>query len=137
AAEVRGVTIHCHAVATLPMIEIDAALIERALANLVENALRYTPAGGSIALSAAAADAGISINVNDTGCGIANADMERVFERFFQSTHSREGNGHAGLGLAIVKRVAALHNGHVAVRNRSGNGACFTLWLPLTPSDSL
>ena len=136
AAEVRGVTIHCYAVATLPMIEIDAALIERALANLVENALRYTPQGGVIELAAVQSDGGITLMVSDTGCGIANADLERVFEQFFQSTHSREGNGHAGLGLAIVKRVAALHNGHVAVRNHSGGGACFTLWLPLTPPDS-
>jgi signal transduction histidine kinase len=131
AAEARGVSLTCEAAASLPMLALDAALIERALANLVENALRYTPAGGHITLAAAAAEAGIAIRVSDTGCGIASADLGRVFERFFQSTHSREGNGHAGLGLAIVKRIAELHDGHVSVNNPIGGGACFTLWLPL------
>jgi two-component system, OmpR family, sensor kinase len=117
----------------LPMLRVDAALLERALANLVDNALRYTPAGGSVTLRASADDKGVTLQVIDTGPGIAAEDLPRVFDKFFQGTRHREGRGHAGLGLAIVKRVAALHEGHVRAANRpesEGGGAQFSLWLP-------
>lgn len=135
AAETRGVHIDSSYPDVLPLVEVDAALIERAIANLMENALRYTPAGGTICLTAQHQDGGVALIVTDTGAGVALADITKVFERFFQGSQQREGRGHAGLGLAIVKRVAELHQGHVRVSNRPEGGACFTLWLPLNEAE--
>ena len=131
AAETRGVRIECSYPEALSLAAVDAALIERAIANLVENALRHTPVGGTIRLVAQSRNGGIELIVADTGAGIATADVAKVFERFFQGSQQREGHGHAGLGLAIVKRVAELHQGHVRASNPPQGGACFTLWLPL------
>ena len=114
----------------LPMVQIDAALIERALANLIDNAIRYTPDGGAVTLSAKADADGVALLVADSGPGIAPADVPHVFERFFQGSRHREGRGHAGLGLAIVQRVAQLHGGTAHAGNLATGGAVFTLWLP-------
>lgn len=114
----------------LPMVQIDAALIERALANLIDNAIRYTPEGGAVTLSAKADAEGVAVLVADSGPGIAPADVPHVFERFFQGSRHREGRGHAGLGLAIVQRVAQLHGGTVQAGNQASGGAVFTMWLP-------
>ncbi len=136
AAETRGVHIDSSYPDALPLAQVDAALIERAIANLMENALRYTPAGGTIRLVAQPEDGGIAVIVSDTGAGISPADIAKVFERFFQGSQQREGRGHAGLGLAIVKRVAELHRGYVRASNQPQGGACFTLWLPMNaPSE--
>lgn len=115
----------------LPMVQIDAALIERALANLIDNAMRYTPDGGAVTLSAKADADGVALLVADSGPGIAPADVPHVFERFFQGSRHREGRGHAGLGLAIVQRVAQLHGGTVQAGNQASGGAVFTMWLPI------
>ena len=115
----------------LPMVQIDAALIERALANLIDNAIRYTPDGGAVTLSAKADADGVALSVADSGSGIAPDDVPHVFERFFQGSRHREGRGHAGLGLAIVQRVAQLHGGTVQAGNQASGGAVFTMWLPI------
>jgi two-component system, OmpR family, sensor kinase len=118
----------------LPLINIDTGLIERALANLLDNALRYTPSGGKLQLGASDAKRWLMLTVCDTGPGIAQDDLPHIFERFYQSKQHREGRGHAGLGLAIVKRIAQLHGGQVSVQNRpkeAGGGAKFTVALPL------
>ncbi|MHB1333470.1 MAG: sensor histidine kinase [Sulfuriferula sp.] len=135
AAETRGVHIECAYPEALPLVAADAALIERAIANLMENALRHTPVGGTIRLLAQPRNSGIELVVTDTGAGIAPADVAKVFERFFQGSQQREGHGHAGLGLAIVKRVAELHQGHVRAGNQPQGGACFSLWLPLNAAE--
>ena len=111
-------------------MQIDAALIERAVANLIDNALRYTPEGSAVTLSAKAEADGVALTVADSGPGIAPQDLAHVFERFFQGSRHREGRGHAGLGLAIVRRVAQLHGGTVQAANRAGGGAVFTIALP-------
>ena len=133
AAEQRSILIQSSWLDPLPMVQIDAALLERALANLVDNALRYTAAHGKIVLSASPQENGVLLQVIDAGPGIAVSDLPHVFERFFQGTRHREGRGHAGLGLAIVQRVATLHGGWVKAANKSleqGQGAVFSIWLP-------
>ena len=112
------------------MVQIDAALIERAVANLIDNAIRYTPEGSAVTLSAKATGEGVALTVADSGPGIAPQDLPHVFERFFQGSRHREGRGHAGLGLAIVQRVAHLHGGTVQATNRPDGGALFTMTLP-------
>jgi signal transduction histidine kinase len=115
----------------LPIMTADAALIERALANLIENALRYTPQNGRITVAARAEKDRMALSVSDSGSGIDANDIGNVFERFFQGSRFREGRGHAGLGLAIVKRVCERHGGQVSVVNNAGPGCTFTLLLPL------
>ena len=130
AGQSRNVKINVDYAEGLPMVQIDAALIERAVANLIDNAMRYTPEGSSVTLSAKAVGTGVALMVADAGPGIAPEDLAHVFERFFQGSRHREGRGHAGLGLAIVRRVAQLHGGTVQAENQATGGAVFTMVLP-------
>jgi signal transduction histidine kinase len=114
----------------LPLAPVDAALIERALANLLDNALRVTPAGGQVRVQVRHDAAGLRLEVSDTGPGVAPEDQPRVFERFYQAARHRELRGSSGLGLAIVRRVAELHGGRAGLRSRPGEGATFFIELP-------
>ena len=119
---------------------VDIELLERALANLMDNALKFTPSGGCITLSATRgpksgtdADEWVQVSVTDTGPGIAEADLPHLFDRLYQSRASvapASSEGGKGLGLAIVKRIAELHDGSVTVRSALGAGTCVTLDLP-------
>jgi two-component system, OmpR family, sensor kinase len=132
-AQERGITLHTDYAQDLPLITVDNALIERALANLIDNALRYTPQGSSIRLAASDSTRWLTLSVSDQGPGITQDDLPHIFERFYQGKQQREGRGHAGLGLAIVKRIAALHSGNVSAQNRpkeTGGGAKFIVALP-------
>ena len=111
--------------------EFDARYVERALSNLVENALRYTPPGGEIVLTTDLVAGGLCVRVSDTGPGIAEVDVPRVFERFYRGDASRSrATGGTGLGLAIVKGVAEAHGGTVGVETSRGSGTTFSLVLP-------
>ena len=114
----------------LPLTPVDAALIERALSNLLDNALRVTPRGGAVTVSALREPAGMRLQVSDTGPGVALEDQPRVFDRFYQASRHREQRGSSGLGLAIVKRVAELHGGSAGLRSDPGHGATFYIDLP-------
>ena len=130
AAEANQIALTVDYGEALPLVTVDAALVERAVVNLIDNALRYTPAGGCIMLSARAERGGVALTVADTGSGIDPAHLASVFERFFQGSEHREGRGHAGLGLAVVQRVAELHSGSAQAANQASGGAVFTLWFP-------
>jgi two-component system phosphate regulon sensor histidine kinase PhoR len=109
----------------------DPELLERAVGNLVDNAIKYTPEGGRVAVRAEEKDGSILLNVEDTGIGIPEADQSRVFERFYRVDKSRSRElGGTGLGLAIVKHVAQLHGGTVSLRSAPGRGSAFTLRIP-------
>ena len=113
---------------------LDVELFERAVANLVDNALKFCPAGGTIALSAQRDGEWLKVAVADTGPGIAEADLPHLFDRFYQSRTSvapATGEGGKGLGLAIVKRIAELHGGRVEVTSRVGSGTTVALLLPM------
>ena len=114
----------------MPLAPVDAALIERALANLLDNALRVTPAGGRIEVRVLREDPGLRLEVSDTGPGVALEDQPRVFDRFYQAARHRDLRGSSGLGLAIVKRVAELHGGSAGLRSRPGEGSTFFIELP-------
>jgi two-component system, OmpR family, sensor kinase len=113
----------------LPLTRADIQLLERALNNLIDNALRVTPAGGQVTLSAAPFEEKIRVAVADTGSGISAEDLQRVFEPFYQTSKHRENRGSAGLGLAIVQRVAQLHNSPVGIDSQLGKGT--SIWLDL------
>ena len=117
----------------LPFAAIDIELFERAIANLVDNALKFCPRGARIALAAQVRDGRVEVSVADTGPGIAAADLPHLFDRFYQSRQSvapATGEGGKGLGLAIVKRIAELHDGAVSVASRPGEGTTVQLSLP-------
>jgi signal transduction histidine kinase len=115
-----------------PSIEVDEGQLERALRNLVDNALHYTPPDGSVTVSAVPIGMGwVEISVRDTGAGIPPQDLNRVFERFYRSDKSRErGLGNSGLGLAIVREIVEGHGGHVRVESEVGEGTTFRFTVP-------
>lgn len=129
-AEEAGVAFTVSYADRLPLSDIDVDLLERAIGNLVDNALRATPAGGRIDLRAHSRDGRIELEVADTGPGVPEKDQSRVFDRFFQVDEHRHLRGSSGLGLAIVKRVVELHRGQVGVRNSPHGGAVFWMTLP-------
>ncbi|MGE2832875.1 ATP-binding protein [Mycobacterium sp. SMC-4] len=109
----------------------DQTLLVTAIANLVSNAIAYSPNGSSVSISRRRRGDAIEIAVTDRGIGIAAADQERVFERFFRVDKARSrATGGTGLGLAIVKHVAANHNGTIRLWSRPGTGSTFTLSIP-------
>ncbi len=115
----------------LPLTRADAALVERALSNLLDNALRVTPAGGGVRVRAYRGASGMRIEVDDDGPGVAPEDQPWIFERFYQASRHREQRGSSGLGLAIVRRVAELHGGQAGLSSEPGRGSTFFIELPL------
>ncbi|MEY8018190.1 sensor histidine kinase [Mycobacterium servetii] len=109
----------------------DQTLLVTALANLVSNAIAYSPTGSLVSISRRRRGENVEIAVTDRGIGIALEDQERVFERFFRGDKARSrATGGSGLGLAIVKHVAANHNGSIGVWSKPGTGSTFTLSIP-------
>jgi heavy metal sensor kinase len=118
--------------ATPATVKGDAVALRRAILNLVENAVKYTPAGGKVELSLTTGDGHASITVEDTGIGIARGDQERMFEPFVRldAARARETGG-TGLGLAIARAIAVAHGGTIEVESVPGAGSRFTIRLPL------
>jgi len=114
----------------LPLVPIDDVLIEQVLINLLENAVKYTPPGSEIELSARVGDGGVTVAVADRGAGIPPADEPHLFEKFYRG-RSRGSHG-AGLGLAICRGIVEAHGGRIWAENRPGGGAIFQFTLPLT-----
>lgn len=111
--------------------EVDPDLLREATVNLLSNAMRYTPEGGSVVLAVAKERNDVLISVEDTGIGIAKEDIPRVFSRFWRSDASRERvSGGLGVGLAITKEIVDLHNGTISVESELGEGTTFTLHIP-------
>lgn len=113
-------------------VEADIALIERVLQNLIDNALRHTPAGGAISVGVVAEGRQLRVSVTDTGSGIAQQHLPHVFERYWRASDAQhtEPGSNAGLGLAIVKRILDLHGSVVRVQSAPGQGARFEFCLP-------
>ena len=125
---------HDHAgVAAMPRARIDVELFERAVANLVDNALKFCPRGSTVVLEARRRGDRVAVSVGDDGPGIPAADLPQLFDRFYQSRQTvapATGDGGRGLGLAIVKRIAELHQGDVVVDSVLGQGTHVTIHLP-------
>ena len=114
----------------LPLLRVDATLIEQALANLLENAAKYTPPGTAITLSAEIREAEVVVSVEDAGPGLPDGDPERLFAKFHRGTPESAVGG-AGLGLAICRAIVRLHAGRIWAERRPGGGAIFSFTLPL------
>jgi len=121
----------------LPMILADGDRLAQVFTNLVDNALKFTPANGQVTLSAKKAGAKLELSVTDSGFGVESEALSRLFDRFYQVDASRSragGEGHgAGLGLAIVKEIVQAHGGKIGVRSQVGHGTMFTIQLPVAP----
>jgi len=131
-AEACQVTLSGSAAPDLPLVSLDARHIGRVLVNLVDNALRHTPAQGQVDVSARREGAVVRVDVVDTGHGIAPEDLPRVFERFYRGemSRSRESGG-AGLGLAISKGIVEAHGGAIWAEAREPHGARLSFTLPV------
>jgi len=130
AAKQKGVQLELRLPSTMPPLIVDPTWIESAVTNLLANALRLTPAGKAVQVSAADSGADATITVTDQGPGIALEDQARVFERFAQGDSAQRVIGGTGIGLALVREAARLHGGSVALDSQLGSGAAFTLILP-------
>jgi len=120
--------------ADLPEVPMDADAISQALANLIDNAIKYSDADRVVAVDARRDGEGIALSVADRGVGIAPAEHTRIFEKFYRVGRSEtQGRRGSGVGLALVRHVAGAHHGRVSVQSAPGQGSRFTLWLPLAP----
>lgn len=114
------------------MVQGDRSRLKQVVVNLLDNAIKYTPAGGRIDVSVTARNGHAAFEVVDNGIGIPGAALPHVFDRFFRTDKARSRElGGAGLGLAIVKSICLAHNGHVEVESKEGEGTHFTVELPL------
>jgi two-component system, OmpR family, sensor kinase len=129
-AGAQGVTLECRAGGDVPF-RGDEGLLRRLVANLLDNAIRYTPAGGRVTAEVEAQGTGVRLRIADTGVGIPAEAAPHVFERFFRADQARSrADGGFGLGLAIVKWIAESHRGAVEVESGAAKGSTFTVTLP-------
>jgi signal transduction histidine kinase len=129
-AERRGVRLAGEVDAALPPVPLDPSRVQRVLDNLIGNALRHTPEGGTVEVRASAEGDGVRVTVRDTGEGIPATDLPRVFEPFYRGDDSRSRAGGAGLGLTIARGIVELHGGRIWAESRPGQGAAFHFTLP-------
>jgi signal transduction histidine kinase len=121
-----GVTLDCRPAAGVPELEVDPVRVGEVLANLLANAIRHTPRGGSVTVTVDPAPAGVAFAVTDTGPGIDPRDLPHVFDRFVKSADS----GGAGLGLAIARSLVQAHGGQIAAESTPGRGTTMRFVLP-------
>ncbi|HVR27520.1 MAG TPA: ATP-binding protein, partial [Candidatus Polarisedimenticolia bacterium] len=134
-ASERGVSLSTVAPNQPVFAQLDRTLLQRAVGNLISNALAHTPPGKSVVLGASAESAAVRIEVSDTGVGIPPEALPRVFDRFFRVDPSRsQTSGESGLGLAIVQSIMQLHGGNVEIASKVGQGTQVTLRVPMSPA---
>jgi heavy metal sensor kinase len=132
-AEARSIDLACEGSAALA-VQGDPAWLQRLFLNLLDNALKYTPAGGRVTVRVSRDGDRARLDVQDTGAGLSAADLPRVFERFFRADPARSSSlPGAGLGLSLVQWIVAQHRGHVTVQSTLGQGSTFTVTLPMVP----
>src|SRR5262249_30686230 len=115
----------------VPKVRADRAQLKQVITNLLDNAVKFNREGGSVKVEAAAEGGSVAVLIRDTGQGIPEADLPRVFERFYrvEKARSRELGG-TGLGLSIVKHIVEAHGGTIGVESRPGEGSVFRFTLP-------
>lgn len=127
----RNVRLNIETPANLPPVFADIALTERVFQNLLDNAFKFTPDGGSVTIHLSETPAGISVQVSDTGVGIAPEDQTYIFERYKQLNKHDSPKKGMGIGLAIVKKILELHQIRIEVTSKQGKGTAFKFLLPL------
>lgn len=129
--EQAGVALQICIDSDTPFVEADISLIERALENLIDNAIDHTPHGGTLTLSVQKRSGAAEVTIRDSGSGIPASELPRIFDRFYQVNNKHRQGGHAGLGLAIVKRIMELHHSNITVQSEPDHGTAFTFMLPV------
>jgi len=130
-AEKHGLSLQHHCGDAVPAVRGDIGLIERVLENLIENAMRHTPANGVVRVELEPAADRVVLRVRDTGQGIASEDLSRIFERYYRGERGNfRSDGGTGLGLAISRRIVELHGGRIQVDSTLGTGTTFSFDLP-------
>jgi heavy metal sensor kinase len=127
-AEDKGLTLSCHTPKP-SFIVGDHRMIQRMLSNLLDNAIKYTPSGGSVTVSATDDNTHIIVSIKDTGMGISSNDLPRVFERFYRCDQSRSEPG-IGLGLSLARAIARAHGGDITATSTPSQGSTFIVKLP-------
>ena len=131
AADARGVRLECSGVPRSLAVPGERRQLVSALANLLDNAVKYSPGGATVEVTAATDGSAVEVTVRDAGIGIPARDLDRIFERFYRVDRGRgRDTGGTGLGLSIVRHVASNHGGDVLVESVEGEGSAFTLRLP-------
>jgi two-component system sensor histidine kinase BaeS len=127
-----GIALQVAVEVDMPPVNVDPERMAQVLGNLVSNALRHTPAGGRITLTATLQGNSVLMTVQDTGEGIPPEELPRIFERFYRGDEARQVHGgESGLGLTIAKSIIELHGGTIAVESTPGEGTTFTIALPV------
>ena len=130
-ASQKNVKIHMETASDMPVLRIDPGRMTQVLTNILDNALRHTPEGGQIRLSARKAGIGVELSIQDSGPGIEGEDANRIFERFYRADSARHrDSGGSGLGLAIAKSIVQAHNGQILAKSASGQGLTIIIQLP-------
>ncbi len=129
----RGVALRFSASCAARSISFDRSMLERALLNLLSNALKFTPRGGSVELRVVCTERSVRIAVSDTGCGIAPDRLERLFDRYLDTGRLDPHPHGLGVGLALCRRIAQGHGGLLTAESVEGEGSTFTISLPGDP----
>ncbi len=131
-AKEKNISLKADLPAQLPKIQADETRFSQVMINLLDNAVKYTPEGGTVTISTSIKEKFLQVEVSDTGIGIPESDIPRIFERFYRvdKAHSRELGG-TGLGLSIVKHIVQSHGGQVWLKSEPGQGSTFSFTIPL------
>ena len=132
-AEDNGVTLRLRLAGECLIVCGARSPLQRAIANLVDNAIKFTPRAGCVSLTGERRAANVVVTVSDTGAGISPADLPRIFDRFYRAERSRSTQG-SGLGLSLAQTIVKAHGGQIAVSSQLGWGATFTITLPAIPA---
>jgi len=135
-ADQKGVALQSAIADSTPTVLADPVKLSWVMSNLIGNAMRYTPSGGTITVSSAADGHTVRVQVTDTGTGVAPEIRDHLFERYAQWSANGSEPGSAGLGLAIAKEIVEAHGGRIFVDSTVGRGTCFTVELPMHRSES-
>jgi two-component system sensor histidine kinase KdpD len=128
----EGRAIDVEVPADLPLVSMDSVLVDQVLVNLIENVLRYTPAGSPLDVRVQPSEREVRVEIADRGPGIAPDEGERVFEKFYRGRQAKRRDGGSGLGLTICRAIVRAHGGRIAARARSGGGTVVEFVLPAT-----
>jgi two-component system sensor histidine kinase SenX3 len=137
AAAAAGINLQVHPGVTGALVACDRRQVVSAIANLIDNAVKYSESGGPVTVSTALEGELVEVAVRDAGIGIPSRDLERIFERFYRVDQARSrATGGTGLGLAIVRHVARAHGGDITVESVEGQGSTFRFVLPFEPESA-
>ena len=132
-AERQGLSLKNELAADLPLVQAHKERIRQVIVNLMHNAIKFNRPGGSVSAATKRFEDTVVIEISDTGAGIANDDLPRIFERFYKADRSRAGQG-TGMGLAIAKHIVEAHGGEIRAQSEEGKGSTFSFSLPITRS---